>query len=81
MKGLDYDEYSKYYSNKKDYNLLDRIRLINSFMKYQIEHDDRKSESSDALQIAKILGVEPKTIEYAAKMLYGFLEVKTKIFK
>lgn len=69
MKGLDMDEYEKCYKKEYSYTLIERIRLINSFMKYQVIPDTPGHKTSDALKIAEMLGLDPATVKNAAAFL------------
>ncbi|MCX6112873.1 MAG: hypothetical protein NTY22_06315, partial [Proteobacteria bacterium] len=69
MKGLNYIEYKKSFNEQKKYELNDRIRMINLFMRYEIEPDDSNREYFDAINIANILGLDIKIIEDAKKQL------------
>ena len=69
MKGLDYEKYEKYYKSNSNYDFIERIKLINSFMRYEIEHDSKRDTSYDALKIAEILGLDRNIIKQAEKLL------------
>ena len=69
MKGLDYKKYEKYYKSKSNYDFIERIKLINSFMRYEIEHDVNRDSSYDALKIAEILGLNRNIIKQAERFL------------
>jgi DNA mismatch repair ATPase MutS len=69
MKGLDYKKYEKYYKSKSNYDFIERIKLINSFMRYEIEHDTNRDSCYDALKIAEILGLEKNIITQAERFL------------
>ncbi|MCP4179136.1 MAG: hypothetical protein GY756_15355 [bacterium] len=69
MKGLDYDKFEKYYRTQTGYDFTERIKLINSFMRYEIEHDIKRDSCYDALKIAEILGLDNKIITQAEKFL------------
>jgi DNA mismatch repair ATPase MutS len=69
MKGLDYEKYAKYYKSKSSYDFIERIKLINSFMRYEIEHDINRASTYDALKIAEILGLDREIIKEAEKFL------------
>jgi DNA mismatch repair ATPase MutS len=69
MKGLDYKKYEKYYKSQSSYDFTERIKLINSFMKYEIQHDVNRESSYDALKIAKILGLDDYIIAQAEEFL------------
>jgi len=70
MKGLDHLKYSEYFYNEFKGNQSDRIKLINKYMNYHIQPKHSGSEESrDALKIARILGLDSKTLEYAEKYL------------
>lgn len=71
MKGVDYEEYEKYYQKENIYTLLERIQLINSFMLYKVVPDEDKSPSFDAIKIAEILGLDKSTVEHAYRYLGG----------
>ena len=71
MKGLNYTEYKKYYDRKLNYSLHDRIKLINSFMCYEVVETDKDDKSCDALKIADTLGLNPDIIECARQYLGG----------
>jgi len=65
MKGLDREAYRNYYHKAADLSLPERIRLINNFMQYAAEPDDRQNPPYDALLIAEILGLDMQIIENA----------------
>jgi len=65
MKGLDREAYRNYYHKAADLTLPERIRLINNFMQYAAELDDRQNPPYDALLIAEILGLDLQIIENA----------------
>jgi len=69
MKGLNYAEYKKYYHMDFNCDLDERIRLINSFMEYQVIPDRGDSRCRDALKIADILGLDSSIIQYAREFL------------
>ncbi|MCF7790626.1 MAG: hypothetical protein K9M56_01385 [Victivallales bacterium] len=69
MKGLDYKKYTEYYKSKSGYDFIERIKLINSFMQYEIEHDTNRASCYDALKIAEILGLDTNIIKQAKKYL------------
>ena len=69
MKGLDSKKYETYYKSQSSYDFAERIRLINSFMRYEIEHDINRDSSYDALKIAEILGLDDNIIKEAKKFL------------
>lgn len=69
MKGLDYTEYQKYYTKEKQYSLSERIKLINSFMRYEIVKTDSKDKSYDAIKIADTLGLNEEIIKYTKEFL------------
>ena len=71
MKGLDRDEYEKWYKKEYSYTLIERIRLINSFMKYEVIPDTPDHITSDALKISEMLGLDSTTVKNAAKYLKG----------
>ena len=58
-----------YYKSQSSYDFAERIRLINSFMRYEIEHDINRDSSYDALKIAEILGLDDNIIKEAKKFL------------
>lgn len=68
MKGLNRDAYSNYYNKSAGLTLPERIRLINDFMEYAVEPDDRKNPPYDALRIAEILGLEQNIVDFARKI-------------
>ena len=65
MKGLNIEHYKKYYDNQHSYELTERIKLINSFMEYEVIPDTREAQDSDALKIAQLLGLSSKVISNA----------------
>jgi len=69
MKGLDYNKYEKYCESHSEYDFIERIKLINSFMRYEIEHDINRDSSYDALKIAEILGLDKNIITQAERFL------------
>ena len=69
MKGLNSEKYEKYYNSKSAFDFKERIKLINSFMEYEIEHDSNRDKSYDALKIAKILGLDENIIAKAEHFL------------
>ncbi|NEW79851.1 MAG: hypothetical protein GZ086_10600 [Gelidibacter sp.] len=69
MKGLDYSEYKKYYNKEKQYSLPERIKLINSFMRYEIIKTDHKDKTYDAIKIADTLGLNDEIIRYTKEYL------------
>jgi len=71
MKGLNTKEYEKYYRKAHLNDLVERIRVINSFMEYEVVPDSERSPAYDALKIADILGLDKKTIKYAYEYLGG----------
>ncbi|WP_372793583.1 hypothetical protein [Lutibacter sp.] len=71
MKGLDYSEYEKYYNKEKQYSLRERIRLINTFMRYEIIKTDNNDSTYDAIKIADILGLNEEIITYTKEYLRG----------
>lgn len=71
MKGLDRDEYEKCYKKEYSYTLIERIRLINRFMKYQVVPFSSGHTTSDALTIAEMLGLDSTTVKNASVYLKG----------
>lgn len=69
MKGLDYSAYQKYYNKEKQYSLRERIKLINTFMRYEIIKTDNKDKTYDAIKIADILGLNDEIIKYTKAYL------------
>ncbi|MGV8946455.1 MAG: MutS-related protein [Lutibacter sp.] len=71
MKGLDYSAYQKYYNKEKQYSLRERIKLINTFMQYEIIKTSSKDRTYDAIKIADILGLNDEIIGYTKAYLSG----------
>ncbi len=69
MKGLDYSEYKKYYNKEKQYSLHERIKLINTFMRFEIIKTDNKDRTYDAVKIADTLGLNDEIIRYTKEYL------------
>lgn len=69
MKGLDYEEYLKYYKKDLNYSLHERIVLINRFMRYEVEKTEEMVHSYDALKIADTLGLDKSITDNAKKYL------------
>ena len=69
MKGLDYAEYQRYYTKEKQYSLSERIKIINSFMRYEIVKTDSKDKTYDAIKIADTLGLNEEIIKYTKEFL------------
>jgi len=69
MKGLDYAAYKKYYNKEKQYSLHERIKLINTFMRFEIIKTDNKDKTYDAIKIADILGLNDEIIKYTKAYL------------
>ncbi|HEY9169661.1 MAG TPA: hypothetical protein VIN72_09250 [Lutibacter sp.] len=69
MKGLDYSEYMKYYNKEQQYSLRERIKLINTFMRFEIIKTDHKDRTYDAIKIAEILGLNDEIIKYTKAYL------------
>jgi DNA mismatch repair protein MutS2 len=69
MKGLDYKEYENYYTKEKQYSLSERIKIINSFMRYEVVKTDSKDKTYDAIKIADILGLDKGIIKYTKQFL------------
>lgn len=69
MKGLDYEEYKKYYDKEKQYSLSERIKLINTFMRYEIIKTGSKDRTYDAIKIAETLGLNEEIISYTKQYL------------
>jgi len=69
MKGLDYSEYEKYYNKEKQYSLHERIKLINTFMQYEIIKTGNKDRTFDAIKIADTLGLNEEIIRYTKEYL------------
>lgn len=68
MKGLNYDDYVKIYIDSQ-LSLTERIKIINSFMNFNIEKSDSSSQVYDALNIAKILGMNENILTNAKKII------------
>ncbi|MEF3279627.1 MAG: hypothetical protein K6357_01485 [Elusimicrobiota bacterium] len=78
MKGFNKIKYLKYFQEKKDLGITDKIKIINRFMDYEIIRvKDSKIKGSDAIDIAHILGVDIKICENAMKFMEEEYE-KTK---
>jgi len=71
MKGLNYSEYKKYYDKEKQYSLGERIKLINSFMRYEVVKTGSKDRTYDAIKIADTLGLNEEIITYTKEYLGG----------
>ena len=69
MKGLNYSEYKKYYDKEKQYSLSERIKLINTFMRYEITKTDSKDRTYDAIKIADTLGLNKEIINYTKEYI------------
>ena len=69
MKGLNYLEYKKYYNKEKQYSLSERIKLINTFMQYEIIKTGNKNRTYDAIKIAETLGLNEEIITHTKKYL------------
>ena len=69
MKGLNYKKFADTYKSDGTYSFVDRIRLINSYMIYEIEQNKNRTKSYDALKIAEILGLDKSIINYAKNIL------------
>jgi DNA mismatch repair ATPase MutS len=69
MKGLNYSEYEKYYNKEKQYSLHERIKLINTFMHYEIIKTGNKDRTYDAIKIADTLGLNEEIITYTKEYL------------
>lgn len=65
MKGLNKDEYFHHHQNITPENIQEKIKLINTFMQYEVEEDNGKANAYDALTIAKLLGLNTKIIKEA----------------
>ncbi len=69
MKGLNEEAYRTYFQKDAHYDLVERIRLTNSFMEYNVVPDTERHTSRDALKIAQILGLDQHIIHYAEEYL------------
>lgn len=69
MKGLDAAAYSKQFKSDRKYSLHERLKLINSFMKYEVAVDDGKARSFDALKVARIIGMDEDIISNAIRFM------------
>lgn len=69
MKGLNYSEYKKYYDKERHYSLSERIKLINSFMQYEVIKTSNKEHTYDAIKIADTLGLDKEIINYTKQYL------------
>ena len=69
MKGLNYSEYKKYYDKEKQYSLSERIKIINTFMRYEIIKTGSKDQTYDAIKIADTLGLNEEIINYTKEYL------------
>jgi len=69
MKGLNRREFEKYCHDSSTKSIEDKIKLINSFMQYEVELDDGNTTNSDALSIARLLGLNQEIINYANDFL------------
>jgi DNA mismatch repair ATPase MutS len=71
MKGFNHDEYKKTDMNHQQQTLNERIRLINSFMQYEVVKENQAEKSSDAILVAELLGLDKELIEHAKNYLEG----------
>jgi len=65
MKGLNKSEYLNYCEQNTEQNISKKIKLINTFMQYEVEKDDKKSNQFDALTIAGLLGLSNEILKHA----------------
>ncbi|MCU4175675.1 MutS-related protein [Carboxylicivirga sp. N1Y90] len=65
MKGLNRKEFEKHYLHNQEETIEDRIKLINSFMQFEVEIDKQESYKQDALSIASLLGLNKDIIKNA----------------
>jgi DNA mismatch repair ATPase MutS len=71
MKGFSQSAYKKLYVKNIQLTLNERIRLINSFMQYEVVKNENSDKSNDAIMIADILGLDEEIIAYAKNYLGG----------
>ena len=69
MKGLNYLEYKKYYDREKQYSLSERIKLINTFMQYELIKTGNKNRTYDAIKIAETLGLNEEIISHTKRYI------------
>jgi DNA mismatch repair ATPase MutS len=69
MKGFSHAEYQKLYIKNQQLSLNERIRLINSFMQYEVVKEDNVDKSYDAITIADILGLDEEIVRFAKNYL------------
>ncbi|MEA3307146.1 MAG: hypothetical protein U9Q34_05135 [Elusimicrobiota bacterium] len=73
MKGFDNAAFKKHFksaaSSGEETSLIEKLIMINKFMRYEIVPDDNKKRIRDAIKIAKILGMDPKIIKLAKKKM------------
>ena len=69
MKGLNHFILKSYYEKNNNLNINEKIKLINSFMQYEVEKDKGENKHADALVIAKMLGLHKDIISYANNYL------------
>ncbi len=69
MKGLNQEAYQTYHKSNDTDSIQEKIKLINSFMQYEVVNDCGISSDFDALIIAQMLGLNPEIIKHANNYL------------
>ncbi len=69
MKGLNKGEYLNYCEQTTEHTIKEKIKLINSFMQYEVEKDNAKPKQYDALTIAGLLGLNSEILKDANEYL------------
>ena len=69
MRGLDKQAYLSFCEQHNGHDIKEKIKLINSFMQYEVEKDEGKPHQFDALLIADLLGLDSEIMNYANEFL------------
>ncbi len=76
MKGLDYNNLKKFYTHTTSTNINEKIKVINTFMQYEVEKDNGSPASFDALTIANLLGLDKHILNEANRYLKHYKETE-----
>ncbi|MCW3788123.1 MutS-related protein [Plebeiibacterium sediminum] len=69
MKGLNDNNFKKFYTHTTKTNINEKIKVMNAFMQYEVEKDNGSPPSFDALTIAKLLGLDENILKEANQYL------------
>lgn len=69
MRGFDTAAFNEYFSGKPACGLGEKLRMINKFMRYELQEGGEDAQARDAIKIAGILGVAKSIVKKAQEFM------------